>query len=377
MIISDYTVLFQEFNFYNFFNDYLKFYYNEDTIESLPVQNNLIIRKFISHDLQEIQDEDFIYELDLSQYQIITNQKVDNQYTILQQNRSYSDEWYHELSEYNRGDIPKTDKYIHKQDIETDGGVITLHLFKTPNNVMFRNLKTTGEDDDHIDIRKQFTPLIYKESGVEKLYNPLLTDNDMYARINQVTIVNLRIPPKLIDIQYKINRYLNRKINDDQIYYITVFTKFSSTGYPEKVVIQTIRIESSNNIDTNMINLIDSELYSIYSQLSLNSQIPIQALESNIQEFDLQLGTTLDIPQLEGIYTIENSNKIYIKDIITESNIQHGNQIYNNLVLQSQLLIKQNPSSNQNITIFDRDLSIFDINYTNQIVDDIGILTGV
>jgi|GEM_PF-4864198 hypothetical protein len=37
MIISDYTVLFQEFNFYNFFNDYLKFYYNEDTIESLPV----------------------------------------------------------------------------------------------------------------------------------------------------------------------------------------------------------------------------------------------------------------------------------------------------------------------------------------------------
>lgn len=376
MIISDYTVLFQEFNFYNFFNDYLKFYYNEDTIELLPIQNNLIIRKFISHNLQEIQDDDFVYELDSSSYQIISNQKIDNQYTILQQNRSYSDEWYHELSEYNRGNIPKTDKYIYEQDIETDDGIITLHLFKNPNSVMFRNLKSTGVVEDYIDIRRQFTPLIYKESGVEKLYNPALTDVDMYDRINQVTIVNLRIPPKLVDIQYKIKRYLDRKINDDQIYYVTVFTKFSSTGYPEKVVIQTIRIELSNNIDTNMINLIDSELYSIYSQLSMNVQIPLQSLESNIQEFNLQLGTELDIPQMEGIYTIEDSNKIYIKDIITENNIQHGNQIYNNLVLQSQSIIKQNPSSNQNVTIFDRDLSIFDINYTNQIVDNINNLTG-
>jgi hypothetical protein len=37
MIISDYTVLFQEFNFYGFLIDYLKFYYNEDTIELLPI----------------------------------------------------------------------------------------------------------------------------------------------------------------------------------------------------------------------------------------------------------------------------------------------------------------------------------------------------
>lgn len=64
MIISDYTVLFQEFNFYSFLIDYLKFYYNEDTIELLPIQNDLIIRKFITHDLQEIQDDNFIYELD-------------------------------------------------------------------------------------------------------------------------------------------------------------------------------------------------------------------------------------------------------------------------------------------------------------------------
>ena len=377
MIISDYTVLFQEFNFYGFLIDYLKFYYNEDTIELLPIQNDLIIRKFITHDLQEIQDNNFSYELDPNQYQIITNQIIDNQYTILQQNRDYSNEWYHELTEYNRGDIPKTDKYIYEQNIEIDGSIITLSLFNNPNNVMFRNLKTTGVVDDYIDIRKQFTPLIYKESGIEKLYNPSLSDDDMYDRINQITIANLRLPSNLIDIQYNIKRYLDRKINDDQLYYITIFTKFSSTGYPEKIVIQTIRIELSNNIDTNMLNLIDSELYSIYSQLSRNVQIPIQQLEQDIQEFDLQLGTTLDIPQLEGLYIIENSDKIYVKDITTESNIQHGNQIYNNLVLQQQSIIKQNPSDNSNITIFDRDLSIFDSYYTNQMVNDIDILTGV
>jgi hypothetical protein len=37
MIISDFNVLYQELNFYQFINDYLKFYYNEDTIELPPI----------------------------------------------------------------------------------------------------------------------------------------------------------------------------------------------------------------------------------------------------------------------------------------------------------------------------------------------------
>ena len=377
MIISDFNILYQELNFYQFINDYLKFYYNEDTIELPPIQSNLIIKKFISHNLQNIQEDDFTYELDSENYQILKNQVLDNQYTVFQANRDYSDEWYHELSEYNRGDIPKTDKYICKSNIDTTSGDIILEIFDDPDHIMFRNLKTTGVLDDYIDIRRQFTPIIYRDFGIERLYNPTLTDQQMYDRINQVTIANYNLPSKLIDIQYEIKRYLDRKIKDEQFYYIQVFNKFSTTGYPEKVVIYTIKIDLLNNIDTNMFNLVDAELYQIYSQLDRNVQIPLQQIEQDVQEFELQIETTLPIPSLVDNYIIENQGNIYVKDINTEINIEHGNQIYNNLVLQSQFIIKQNPSSNSNITIFDRDHTIFDIYYSNQSVNDIDILTGV
>ncbi len=261
----------------------------------------------------------------------------------------------------NRKRFNNIDDY-NSQLMHVDGRYISNIYFNSP----YYNVFDQKQFDNNLEELSKY--ISTNDITINPLKSFIYGNSDNYYFRNNIDTLNsdsFLIDGGLIDKYSKYNLY--NKDSNIRIFYL--FHKFNSAGELNYIIIYEYILETSFIGKYDLIYKMDRELNNIYIELfSITNLLDIEKIKLNfisntscniafinVHEQKVYQDNIISVNIGGDKIQLRNYNDIKIKDL--EGNlIEHGSNVYSNLVLMSSVFQKSQYQSQQHNTIFLRDV---------------------